>query len=226
MQSKLAFKAIHLGDLAMLKRLIDDLEHVPSVHVGKSVCSKWIPAEYALYLENKEALDMLIDNFVSEVKRTDSARIEMPKTMFQKFSGGSYNTRSLGVPFTRKLAESRGVKEGNSAFTKDNQTLTFADHSSPSEFFNRLFNLSLEHGSSPEMFDYLMSKCNTCMQDNRYVYENASVAMYTNIIQAILFGHRKLAAHILKNAPSGYGFNAVHAEVSVFRAIKPDLFSV
>ncbi len=213
-ESKLAFKALHLSDLTMLKRLINDVEHVPSVHVGKSVCSKWIPAEYALYLENKDALDMLIDNFVAEAKRTDSVstRVEMPKTMFQKFTGGSYNTRSLGLPFNRKLAESRGVKEGNSAFTKDNDTLKFVNTRDVSQFFTRLFNLSLEHGTSAEMFDYLMAKYKACFPDRQgqhFVNDNA----WTNIIQAILFGHRKLAAHILKDAPSGYGFNAVHIEV-------------
>ena len=92
-QSKLAFKALHLGDLNMLKRLIDDVKNVPSVHVGKSLCTKWIPAEYALYLENKEALEMLITDFLSEDK---NKRVEMPETMFQKFSNGSYNSRSLG----------------------------------------------------------------------------------------------------------------------------------
>jgi hypothetical protein len=65
-QSKLAFKALHLGNIKLLMRLINDVDHVPSVHVSKSICNKWIPAEYALYLENKNALEILIDNFTDE----------------------------------------------------------------------------------------------------------------------------------------------------------------
>ena len=65
-QSKLAFKALHLGNIKLLMKLINDVDHVPSLHVSKSICNKWIPAEYALYLENKNALEILIDNFTDE----------------------------------------------------------------------------------------------------------------------------------------------------------------
>lgn len=203
-QSKLAFKALHLGDLALLRRLIADVKHVPSVHVGKSLCSKWIPAEYALYLENREALAMLIDNFVGECKDKTNQRVEMPETMFQKFFNGNYNQRSLGTPFVRKLTESRGVKEGNNAFVKDQDTLTFVTNRSKGMFFKRLFDVAYEHGTSPELFDFILAKLKN---------ESSHSYHHDHVIEAIMFGHRKLAAHVVESAPNGYGFNAVHAQV-------------
>lgn len=205
-QSKLAFKALHLGDTAMLKRLIDDVDNVPSVHVEKSLCSQWIPAEYALYLENKEALEMLIDNFVNEASSTGKKRVEMPETMFEKFSNGSYNPRSLGSNFTLKLTESRGVKEGNNAFTKDSSTTAFVHHHNLITFFKRLFDVLYEHGANVEFFDFLLAKFHGIPSMEQY-------SPHMNIIEAILFGHRKLAGHVLKNCLNGYGFNPVHIEV-------------
>ena len=72
-QSKLAFKAIYLNDVKMLKHLIDDHDRVASVHIGKAVYNKWVPAEYAVYMENQKALDLLIDDFVS--KRSSQAGV-------------------------------------------------------------------------------------------------------------------------------------------------------
>lgn len=208
-QSKLAFKALHLGDLALLRRLIADVARVPSVHVGKSLSSKWMPAEYALYLENREALAMLIDDFCGESDALRNGRprhrVDMPETMFQKFFNGSYNQRSLGTaPFVRKLTESRGAKEGNGAFVKDQSTLTFVHSHNEHAFFKRLFELAYEHGTRPDLFDFVLAKWHARFSHSVH---------YDTVIEAIMFGHRKLAAHVVEAAPNGYGFNAVHAQV-------------
>jgi hypothetical protein len=86
-QSKLAFKAIYLDDIGMLKRLIESYDKVPSVHISKSVYNKWVPAEYALFLENKQALDILIDDFCDS-SSAKTKRIEMPEIMLDKFRNG------------------------------------------------------------------------------------------------------------------------------------------
>jgi ankyrin repeat protein/predicted DNA-binding WGR domain protein len=221
-QSKLAFKALHLGNIKLLMKLINDLDHVPSVHVSKSVCNKWIPAEYALYLENKDALEILIDNFVDE-STGKIKRIQMPENMFKRFSTGVYNPKSLGIRNIRPLTESRSVKEGNNALTKDYEMLDFClqKRNNLRPFFKLLFNLALEYGVSNELFDFLLAKWQTIDQKIRPstnfrtndIYNSSVLFIYENIINAIIFGNRKLAAHILKNAPNGHGFNAVHCEV-------------
>jgi ankyrin repeat protein len=223
-QSKLAFKAIYLNDTKMLKHLIDDRERVASVHIGKAVYNKWIPAEYAVYMENQKALELLIDDFVSKLNQENkhgAKRTQMPDSMFERFtSTGNYNPRSLGgVPFVRKLTESRGVKEGNNAFTKDQETLALIQNGSSRcvhTFFKRLFDLAFEYGSSIEMFDFLMSKWKSLDMNQKASFDIYSYTfryIYENIISIIVFGHRKLAAHVLENAPAGTGFNAVHIEV-------------
>ncbi len=94
-QSKLAFKALHLADMSMLRRLIEDVDNVPSLHVGKSLCSKWIPAEYAMYLGNKEALGMLIDNFTSEAKVRNL--VILIGTIFKSFILWGYEVHNLTI---------------------------------------------------------------------------------------------------------------------------------
>jgi len=148
----------------------------------------------------------------------------MPENMFQRFSTGVYNPKSLGIRNIRTLTESRGVKEGNNALTKDIEKLDFSRSNKHSlrPFFKLLFNLAFEYGISNELYDFLLVKWQSADQKfrpaNTYsrmndIYNNSVLFIYENIINTIIFGNRRLAAHILKNAPNGHGFNAVHYEV-------------
>lgn len=112
----------------MLRNLIEDTDKVPSVHLQRSVYNKWTPAQYALYQENKSALEILIDDYLNPKQK----RVQIPETMFEKFSTGSYNAKSLGVTHIRKLTESRGVREGNQALSKDHDSFR---HPSKLDFF-------------------------------------------------------------------------------------------
>lgn len=132
--SKLAFRAIYLNDMRALKSLIDDVDRVLSVHIGRSVGVNEIPAQYALKLGNRRALEMLVDDYLNGSSRK---RVEMPETMLNRFSTGVYNPRSLGgVPFVRRLTESRGAKEGNQAFVKDTDLLKFVSFSPHAHTYN------------------------------------------------------------------------------------------
>lgn len=123
-QSKLAFRAIFLDDMRALKDLIDDVDKVPSVHIGRSLYVTYTPAQYALQLGNRKAMEMLLDDFLKG--SAQKKRVQIPDTMLEKFSNGVFNPRSLGgTQFVRKLTESRGAKEGNQAFTKDQILLKY-----------------------------------------------------------------------------------------------------
>lgn len=65
------------------------------------------------------------------------------------------------------------------------------------------------------MFDFLMFKWNSLDENksNNNFNNYNSRFIYDNLIKIIIFGHRKLAAHVLENAPPGNGFNNVHIEV-------------
>ena len=120
--SKLVFRAVYLNDMKLLKSLIDDVDRVLSVQIGRSVSANETAAQYAVQLGNKRALEMLLDDFF----KLDKKRVQMPDTMLYRFSNGTYNPRSMGgLPFMRKLTESRGAKEGNQALTKDHDLLEF-----------------------------------------------------------------------------------------------------
>lgn len=120
--SKLAFRAVYLNDTKMIKSLIDDVDHVLSVHIGRSIGVNETPAQLALQLDNRRILEILIDDFLNTSKK----RVQMPESMLYRFSNGTYNPKSMGgVPFIRRLTESRGAKEGNQAFTKDKDLLEF-----------------------------------------------------------------------------------------------------
>lgn len=221
-QSKLAFRAVLLDDVDSVKKLIENTGQVPSLHVGRSLYNTWTPSHYALFLGNKKMLELLLNDFIEP----KTNRVQILETMLEKFSNGVYNPRSLGgTPFIRKLTESRGVKEGNNAFTKDQTLLKYAKAgNSPGRsstfFFKELFELAFEYGASPEMFDFLLEKWNASSakssqsrQNYYFGMQNDCRFIYDNIYKAILFGHRKLAAHVIENAPPGHGFNAVHIEV-------------
>jgi hypothetical protein len=131
---------------------------------------------------------------------------------------GINNQKHLGIPFTRKLTESRGSKEGNTAFTKDQDQEFMSKRSygkfNSHAFFKRLFGLAFDYGVSNELFDHLLAKYKSVNSDESgNVFSWANRIVYQNIFRAILFGKRKLAAHVLENAPPGHGFNAVHIEV-------------
>ena len=211
-QSKLAITAVNLRDMDMLKSLLNDTERIANLHIGRSAYNNLIAAQYAIKYNMRDALELLIDDFV----KPKPDRIQIAETMFERFSTGSYNQRSLGIPFTRKLTESRGAKEGNAAFSKDQCTfrLVGKSHSNQREFFKCLFDYALENGVSLDLFDFLILKWRTATEatsKNMMHYDNRIV--YENIWRCVLNGHRKLAAHVIQSAPPGHGFNSVHTEV-------------
>jgi hypothetical protein len=217
-QSKLAITAMNLRDLNMLKALMDDTQHIASMHIGRSANNPLIAAQYAIKYELREALELLIDDYCSP----KADRIQIAESMFEKFSTGVYNNRSLGIPFIRKLTESRGAKEGNAALGKDQNTMTFSGRVNRHSFFKCLFEFAFEHGVSTSTYDFLVQKYNSILnpkQTSTYEYSHQDYysydtrIIYENIYRAIVYGHRHLAAHAIQNAPPGHGFNAVHVEV-------------
>lgn len=74
--------------------------------------------------------------------------------------------------------------------------------------------MAFEYGSSIDLYDFLLAKWKSTEQQSQHNFISyQSSFIYENIYKAVLFGHRKLAAHVLENAPAGHGFNAVHTEV-------------
>ena len=153
-QSKLAFRYVYLNDVNGIRDLINDTKRVSSVHVKKSLYSKTTPSQLALILENKKMLEILIDDFL----HPKQDRVKLSDTLFDRFTNGLYNVRSLGISNVRKLTEARGVREGNQAFNKDQNWHSFQTNY---QFFNDLFETLFENGCSIEMYDFLVAKYRT-----------------------------------------------------------------
>jgi hypothetical protein len=223
--SKLAITALTLRDTAMLRTLIADVDKVASVHIGRSANQPLTAAHYAIKYEMRDALELLIDDFLAP----KPSRIQIAESMFEKFSTGVFNQRSLaGVSHARKLTESRGAKEGNVALGKDHSTTQFTglkQRNLKHQFFSSLFEYAFENGASVETYDFLVQRYNATIDrssqpaavfnsyTHQYTYNYDTRFIYENIWRAIVRGHRHLAAHALQNAPPGHGFNAVHIEV-------------
>lgn len=216
--SKLAITAVNLRDAAWLKKLRDDVKRIASLHVGKSAKNPLTAAHFALRIGFKEGLEVLINDFIEP----KTERVQIAETMFQKFSTGQYNQRSLGIPHIRKLTESRGAKEGNAALGKDNETLkftydaskqknTYAFSSRLTAFFTNLLHFALEKGVSVEMFDFVIQKCQSLNESKKWISDHSFV--YESTWRALIRGHRQLASHVMQMTPAGHGWNAVHTEV-------------
>jgi hypothetical protein len=220
-QSKLAITALNLRDTNMLRSLINNVQHIASMHIGRSANNPLIPAQYAIKYEMRDALELLIDDYFAPRPN----RIQIAESMFEKFSTGVYNQRSLGISHIRKLTESRGAKEGNAALGKDQNTMNFSARAGVNKhgFFKCLFEFAFEHGVSTNMYDFLIQKYNSMNETkqqshfNQYTHQHYysydTRFIYENIYRAVIHGHRHLAAHAIQNAPPGHGFNAVHIEV-------------
>jgi ankyrin repeat protein len=182
------------------------------MHIGRSLFMPHMNATlYAIKNENREALDLLIDDFIVQQQHNGAQkkRVQIAENMFEKFSTGQFRLNRYQHHRFR-INESRGAKEGNSALSKDQNTLKFCSkHFTKNDYFRNIFDFMLENGSSIELFDYLIAKLKTASSisiDLRVLYEN--------VFKAVLNGHRKLAAHLIQNAvPAVHGFNALHSEV-------------
>ena len=196
-QSKLAFRAIYLDDMVLLKKLIEDKDKVSSLNCRKSVYNKLTPLHYAIKLGRREAVELLIDEYLSE-----KVRVQMPKAMLSKFTTGNWNKNTFNAHYVRPLAQSRGCKEGNNAFLKD----VNVDNS---DFVEDLIDFCFENDCSIEIFDLISQR----------FANNFQKLCLNSINRAVLRGNRKLASYALDKCQSmlnSEGFNSLHVSVLSF----------
>ncbi|CAF1146314.1 unnamed protein product [Adineta steineri] len=116
-QSKLAIRAVLLNDTKLLKSLIDDVDHVCSVHVNRGLYNDLTPLHYAIKNNNIEMVKILLD----DIKTPKKNRCPFPTVSMVTQSTGSANVHTFGFR-TAQLMASRGAKEGNNALDKERMT--------------------------------------------------------------------------------------------------------
>ncbi|XP_060068797.1 poly [ADP-ribose] polymerase tankyrase-like [Ylistrum balloti] len=201
---KLVFRAIFQNDIALLKQLLEDDQHVYSVGAAKSLADSWTALHYALKSNNMEAVNLLAKDILAESDEKNVRRkLPKPQQLISTISTGTYNPMYLGVRAVRALTVSRGGKEGNQAFTKEREEC---------DLFNDIITKALQMGVNKETLDALVANCG-----ENYMYQFNEEKM-NNIVFAVLRGHRGLAGKLMEDALNrgGFGFNFLHKDVLVF----------
>ena len=112
-QSKLAIRAVLVSDMRLLEQVVKDHSKVHDPNIKRSLGNNMSALSYALKSENLEAVRILLKTKVSK------PRVGLPSCSLTTSDTGTYNYRSLGIKNIRRLNMSRGGKEGNNAFTRD-----------------------------------------------------------------------------------------------------------
>ena len=112
-QSKLAIRAVLVSDMRLLEQVVKDHSKVHDPNIKRSLGNNMSALSYALKTENLEAVRILLKTKISK------ARVGLPSCSLTTSDTGTYNYRSLGIKNVRRLNMSRGGKEGNNAFTRD-----------------------------------------------------------------------------------------------------------
>ena len=199
------------------------MNKVQSLSVKRNLYNTITPLQYAIQQENKEAIELLIDEYKLESKQatttrghstaTTKRRVQMPESMFMKFSNGTYNPQAFQAygNRVRTLTQARGAKEGNDALIKDQLQIGDDDLQSIIDF-------CFQNSVSNEVFELILAKYIENDEAKRHstVIHGLPYHTYQKIINAILYGNRKLAAFMidkLLQTSNCDGFNRVHYEV-------------
>ncbi|UJR15954.1 hypothetical protein I4U23_002874 [Adineta vaga] len=191
-QSKLAIRAVLLNDTGLLKSLINDIDHVCSVHVKRGLNNDLTAMHYAIQNDNIEMLKILIE----DVRAPKKDRCPFPTVTMTTQSTGRANIHSFGFR-TAQIMAARGAKEGNNALNKD----TINALSNPG---HDIVQYAIKNNCSREVYDYLLE-----------AFPHTKDQIYQNISHIVRGGYRKLAANIIGEIKDNafYGFNKLHHEV-------------
>ncbi|CAF3795485.1 unnamed protein product [Adineta steineri] len=194
-QSKLAIRAVLLDDTKLLKSLIDDVDHVCSVHVNRGLYNDLTPLHYAIKNNNIEMVKILLD----DIKTPKKNRCPFPTVSMVTQSTGSANVHTFGFR-TAQLMASRGAKEGNNALDKERMI------SQRFENDIELIQYAMKNNCSREIYELLFKLFKNTHGDQR---------IYESIHKIIAAGHRKLAASIIHDIKDNtfHGFNQLHYAV-------------
>ncbi|KAL8622950.1 hypothetical protein ACOMHN_027071 [Nucella lapillus] len=209
-QSKQVYSALSTGDMSLLKELIDS-ENVFKLDMSRSPGVKETPLELALRKNAVEAMETLITDVLDNKVKKPRLEKGPPVMLMQATGTGRYNPVYLGIRAVRALNVSRGSKEGNNAFAKDEmQSGHYQDY-----YVAR----AVEMGVSPATLDCLIVSLTNALSDKAHnMRDDVMDSCFQNIHLAIENGHRETAAKLVSEAVrvGGYGFNFLHEEVLKF----------
>ena len=194
--TKLIFRAVMQNDLDMLKKLLEDEQHIHDVQIPKSISDERSPLHVAIENNNIEMMNILIDDINGTGKKR--LRQGLPPLLIEALTTGSYNPVSLGIPFVRKITASRGSREGNAAFTNEKKSVQNG---------NNVLDDALLKGVKKETIDAYISTSPI----NQQTFLKSQLMNKLELV--VMRGHFELAGSIMKGDQEGYGYNFLHKDV-------------
>ncbi|KAI9264234.1 hypothetical protein BDA99DRAFT_51448 [Phascolomyces articulosus] len=202
-------QAVENNDLEKIKAILEDKKKVP--HWSKENCQHW--SDYvlsaAMLKENKEIVGLLLQDLEGE-------RVVIPTKYTDYGSNTGYVSRYTFGHAVSKVNESRGNRQGNSAFYRKSQkNILEVDISRLNEghisiaIMNALQNTELD----PDMVDFMK----TGISNPTGAYRAWSVFMeQKGLYYCVASGNRAAAAAIMERIQYRSGFNTIHANVLKF----------
>ncbi|KAI9498385.1 ankyrin repeat-containing domain protein [Zychaea mexicana] len=203
-------QAVEKDNLELLKAAVEDKEHVP--YWEKEDCQHWsdMVVAAAMLKGNKEIVGLLLQS-------QENGRVQVPTKYMQYGGSTGYVSRFTFGHAVSKVNESRGNRQGNSAFYRNSQkNLMAVDISRLNEslisinVLEALQNTALD----PDMADFVKSAtnlvrgCSMFMEQKGFYYCVAS-------------GNWNVAGSIINHIQYRSGFNTVHTNVLSFKNGEP-----
>ncbi|KAL5008431.1 hypothetical protein ScPMuIL_014012 [Solemya velum] len=207
--AKLVIRAVLLNDMASLKSLLADKDHIYEINHRRSPNQQKTALHYAIDMENKEAIQLLVKDMSTPPDKKERLKDNSPQlALIHNMGTGWYNPTSLGISRIRAISSSRGCREGNDAFLKDEDD---GDHD--------YVRYAMKQGVPRDIIELLITPQTAENEGDIGGNRLEEICeVYDNIFEAVLHGHQKLAGQLVeesvKTGSSGFGF--LHQDVLQF----------
>ena len=196
-QSKLVIRAVLTKDIKLLQKCVKNTEEIFSLHTKRSLGNSMTALQYAIKEQNTAAIKLLVKGSGKNVTRCSPPRCLLPTQ-----GTGTYNYRSLGIKKIRKLNMSRGSREGNNAFTKDQASEALENNSmSDSDTVASILKWNLPIKFITELYHLLP--------------DLSQQSFVNKVARAVQHGRRELAAYFIERELAQGGqaqFSKFHVE--------------
>ncbi|GFR67750.1 poly [ADP-ribose] polymerase [Elysia marginata] len=207
MTSKLAFRALNTNNIDDLKVLLEKTEGVTNFEIGRSAQDDRTVLEMAGLQGKKEFIKVLTDEYFNSKSISKKNRKAPPAPIISSVGTGSYNPAYLGIRAIRSLNVSRGNREGNDAFLKEEQQGNVDS--------GDVVRTWMEQGVQEEILDTFITAVSVADESTK---DDQLHNVIDCISRAVSRGHYKLAGKYVAEAErlGGFGFNYLHKQVLTF----------
>jgi ankyrin repeat protein/predicted DNA-binding WGR domain protein len=200
--SKQVIRAVLTKNTTLLKKLINDSEHVYNLYVFQSADTSLSALDHAIINNDHDAIKLLTAPYNAEKK---PKRAPAPHSSLKTLTSGSVSKFTYNHA-VRPITATRGGKEGNNAFADDLHNGDYWKEAvlSPNIIAKTILN---NNSVTKETLDLLLANIPGLEQQ-----------LSDNVYFAVRAGNHKVAGHVIENLvkKGGFGFNPLHYQVALF----------